>query len=180
MWTHFFNVSGKVEPPSSSCLYRSNLKKLEEIETSLMTDPVWPHLDSPGLCSESRTSGKLIQTRLCVLMNVPSDQLLQPGVSRGSSLHLHRHRRPLVVLLQHLLLLQPVPDQVPAAVLLRGPSADQRWGWSGEPVCSARQHPAVDSRTSVWWGTRGNWGTNWCKSQENQEKISEHFKCCGF
>lgn len=33
------------------------------------------------------------------------DHILQPGFSRGSSLHLHGHRRPLLIFLPHLLLL---------------------------------------------------------------------------
>lgn len=62
-----------------------------------------------------------------VFIYSPPDQLLQPGISRGSSLHLHGHRRPLILLLQHLLLLQPVLDQVQATVFLRGATAGECW-----------------------------------------------------
>ena len=85
------------------------------------------------------------------------DQLLQPGISGGPSLHLLRHRRSLHVFLQHLPLLQGVPDRQQAALHLRGrrrgrPGVQPKCQRSWPAALAPPQHSAVGTRTiaSSW------------------------------
>lgn len=124
----------------SHCMNVKNYKSLWSVLT--------PHINHKAVMKR----GTLFKTRICVL-----DKLLQPGISRGPSLHLLRHRWPLHLFLQHLSLLQGVPDHKDATLPLRSPhwgrlgfQLDLKWSWPA--VLAPPQHSAVGTTTiaSSW------------------------------
>lgn len=87
--------------------------------------------------------------------NLFADQLLHPGLSRSSSLHLHRCCWPLFLFLLCFLQLQAIPDQEQAAVRLQWgnqPTPGHKYRqshlrrWDRQSVGGPPQHPAVEGQ----------------------------------
>lgn len=89
---------------------------------------------------------------LVIYCLTPPDQLLQPGVSRGPSLHFYWHCWSVLVFLPNLPHLSTIPDPKQAAEHSRGPTRpnpdckhtqSHGSGWGGGSVSGPLQHTGV-------------------------------------